>query len=77
MRGASPEIPAQPQHYTLTMKKLIQLIAPAGVALAALALTSCGCCTGEAKAPSLRSLPKFKELLTIDYGDPPSTAESK
>jgi len=49
------------------MKKLIQLIALAGVAAAALFLTSCGCCTGEANAPSLRSLPKFKELPTIDY----------
>ncbi|HJM65808.1 MAG: hypothetical protein QF405_14540 [Roseibacillus sp.] len=50
------------------MKKLIQLIALAGVAVTALALTSCGCCTGEAKAPALRPLPKFKELPTIDYG---------
>ena len=51
------------------MNKLIQLIALAGVAAVALVLTSCGCCSGEAKAPPLRSLPKFKELPTIDYGN--------
>lgn len=54
--------------HTPTMKKLIQLIALAGAAVAAMALTSCGCCSGEAKAPPLRPLPEFKELPTIDYG---------
>ncbi len=50
------------------MKKFIQLIALAGVAVTAMALTSCGCCSGEAPAPPLRPLPEFKELPTIDYG---------
>ena len=60
------EIPARDTHST--MKKLIKLMALAGVAGAALALTSCGCCTGEAKPPALRPLPQFKELPTIHYG---------
>ena len=50
------------------MKKLIKLIASAGVAAAALGLSSCGCCTGEAKPPPLRPLPEFKELPSIHYG---------
>lgn len=50
------------------MKKLIKLMAFAGVAAAALGLTSCGCCTGEAKPPALRPLPQFQELPTIHYG---------
>lgn len=66
MEGSSTEI--SPTQYTLTMKKLIKLMALAGVAVAALGITSCGCCTGEAKAPPLRPLPQFKELPTIDYG---------
>jgi len=68
LRCGEPPLRFPPSIYTLTMKKLIQLIALAGVAVTALALTSCGCCTGEAKAPALRPLPKFKELPTIDYG---------
>jgi hypothetical protein len=50
------------------MKKLIKLMAFAGVAAAALGLTSCGCCTGEAEPPPLRPLPQFNELPTIHYG---------
>ena len=66
MAGPSPEIAAQ--HSTLTMNKLTKLIALSGIAATALVFTSCGCCTGEAKAPPLRPLPEFKELPTIDYG---------
>jgi len=51
------------------MKKLIQMFALAGVAATALALTSCGCTSGEASAPPLRKLPDFKELPTIDYSN--------
>ena len=51
------------------MKKLIQLIALSGVAVTALALTSCACSSGEAPAPPLSKLPKFKELPTIDYSN--------
>ncbi|NIP98231.1 MAG: hypothetical protein GWO24_34395 [Akkermansiaceae bacterium] len=50
------------------MKKLIKLMVLAGAAVAAVVLTSCGCCTGEAKAPALKPLPKFQELPTIHYG---------
>lgn len=50
------------------MKKLIKVLAIVGVAATALGLSSCGCCTGEAKVPPLRPLPQFKELPTITYG---------
>lgn len=50
------------------MKKLIKLTALAGAAGAALVLTSCGCCTGEAKVPALAPLPAFNELPTVHYG---------
>ncbi len=36
----------------------------------ALFSVSCGCCTGEAKAPGLRPLPQFQEIQTtpeVDY----------
>tara|TARA_B100000945_G_scaffold228531_1_gene185150 strand:- start:77 stop:238 length:162 start_codon:yes stop_codon:yes gene_type:complete len=51
------------------MKKLIQIFALAGAAATVLALTSCGCTSGEASAPPLRKLPDFNELPTIDYAD--------
>lgn len=54
---------------TITMKQLIQIFALAGVAATALALSSCGCSSGEATAPPLRKLPDFKELPTIDYAN--------
>ena len=48
------------------MKNVIQLLAVGTVAvLAALSLSSCGCCSGEAKPPALRPLPQFQEVPTI------------
>lgn len=32
------------------------------ISVAAFAVSSCVCCTGDAKEPSLRSLPRFKEV---------------
>lgn len=58
-----------PTQHIVTMKQLIQIFALAGVAATALALTSCGCSSGEAPAPPLRKLPDFKELPTIDYAN--------
>ena len=58
-----------PTQYVFTMKQLIQIFALAGIAAIALALSSCGCSSGEAPAPPLRKLPDFKELPTIDYAN--------
>ena len=47
------------------MKQIVFLLA---LALAAVGLSSCGCHTGEAPAPSLRPLPQFKEIPQVHYG---------
>ena len=43
--------------------------------------SSCGCCTGDAKAPSLRKMPKFKEIPTepaqVEYTEPAKVEYTK
>lgn len=43
---------------------MIRIITALVAAIFALLSVSCVCCTGEAKAPGLRSLPHFKEIET-------------
>lgn len=47
------------------MKNLIPIFTIAAVALIAAGLSSCGCCTGEAKAPKLQPLPQFSEIPQV------------
>jgi hypothetical protein len=49
------------------MKILINLLTLASLAMLAAGLTSCGCCTGEAKAPPLKPLPQFQEIPQVHY----------
>lgn len=42
--------------------KALRILTIAASAAGTLLLTSCGCCTGEAKAPKLRPLPQFAEI---------------
>ncbi|GAA5496690.1 hypothetical protein SAMN02745181_0721 [Rubritalea squalenifaciens DSM 18772] len=42
--------------------KALRIITIAAAAAGSLILSSCGCCTGEAKAPELRPLPTFNEI---------------
>ncbi|BDS05186.1 hypothetical protein NT6N_02260 [Oceaniferula spumae] len=50
------------------MKALRILVMLATVA-GGVALSSCGCCTGEERPPGLRPLPQFRDIPTptIDY----------
>ena len=41
-------------------------------AVSVLALSSCGCCTGEERAPKLRPLPAFNDVPT--YSEAPVVA---
>ncbi|WP_165788677.1 hypothetical protein [Rubritalea profundi] len=42
--------------------KALRILTIASAATATLLLSSCGCCTGEAKAPPLRPLPSFTDI---------------
>lgn len=42
--------------------KALRILTIAAAAAGSLLLSSCGCCTGEAKAPSLRKLPAFADI---------------
>ncbi len=46
--------------------KLFKILAMMITAIGGIALSSCGCCTGEERPPELRPLPQFKNV-TIDY----------
>jgi hypothetical protein len=43
---------------------MIRIITALVASIFALLSVSCGCCTGEVKAPGLRPLPQFKEIET-------------
>jgi hypothetical protein len=43
---------------------MIRLLLTITASAIAVLSSSCGCCTGDAKAPSLRKMPKFKEIPT-------------
>ena len=49
--------------------KTLRILAIFAAAVGSIALSSCGCCTGEAKPPGLRPLPQFQDVQTpnIDY----------
>lgn len=60
--------------------KSVKILSLAAFAVGSLGLSSCGCCSGERPAPSLRSLPNFKEI-SVTPEDPaspedPATPES-
>ncbi|MGC6427634.1 MAG: hypothetical protein ACON5H_11655 [Akkermansiaceae bacterium] len=40
----------------------VKVLSLAVIGVAAFAVSSCGCCTGESKVPPLRTLPDFKEI---------------
>ncbi|MEO1857496.1 MAG: hypothetical protein ABGY95_09085 [Rubritalea sp.] len=42
--------------------KTLRILTIASAAAATVLLSSCGCCTGEAKAPPLRPLPQFADI---------------
>ncbi len=41
---------------------MIRILTAIVATAAAILSTSCGCCTGEPKAPGLRPLPQFQEI---------------
>ncbi|MEJ6568101.1 MAG: hypothetical protein QNL80_04490 [Akkermansiaceae bacterium] len=43
--------------------KLLKVLSLLAFSVGSLGLSSCGCCTGEAPVPSLRPLPKLKEIV--------------
>jgi len=50
--------------------KLFKILIILATAVSGIALSSCGCCTGEERPPSLRPLPHFRDLpapQAIDY----------
>ncbi|MGJ8672971.1 hypothetical protein [Rubritalea sp.] len=42
--------------------KALRILTIAAAAAGSVLLSSCGCCTGEAKAPPLRPLPQFSDI---------------
>lgn len=48
--------------------KAIQILAMLATAVGGIALSSCGCCTGEERPAGLRPLPQFRDIpAPIDY----------
>jgi len=46
--------------------KTLRIIAMLATAVGGVALSSCGCCTGEERPPELRPLPQFQSV-NVDY----------
>lgn len=49
--------------------KTLRILAIFAAAVGSVALSSCGCCTGEERPPELRPLPQFQNVPapTVDY----------
>lgn len=55
---------------TIIFMKAFKILVLLSSVVAGIALTSCGCCTGDASAPALRKLPNFNSVpvpFVIDY----------
>lgn len=60
---------------------MLRLLLTITASVIAVLSSSCGCCTGNANVPSLRKMPKFKEISTepaqVEYTEPAEVEYTK